>query len=116
MKILIVDDDQDTCGFMSDELEKAGYTVHRSYDGKSALDKIRNSRYDLILLDYKLPDMNGLQVLKKVRHIDSALMVIMMSGVGGEDVRSQAKALGVYDFIDKSYLKNIVELVKRALG
>ena len=116
MKILIVDDDRDTCRLMAETLEKAGYLAFYSYDGKAALDKIRSSKYDLILLDYILPDMNGLEILKKARQIDAALIVIMMSGTGGEDVRSQAKALGAYDFVDKFYFKNIVELVKQALG
>ena len=117
MKILVVDDDRDTCRFIADALDKAGHTVHNVYDGKSAIDEIRSRRYDFMILDYKLPDINGLHVLEKVRQLDSPPIVIMISNVGSNDVKLQAKELGVYDFLDKRFsMGKLVEIVARASG
>jgi DNA-binding response OmpR family regulator len=117
MKTLVVDDDRDTCRFISDALAKAGYMVYRTYDGESALSAIKSGEYGLMILDYKLPGINGLQVLEKVRQLDSPPIVIMISNVGSDDVKFRAKELGAYEFLDKPFkMENIVEVVKRASG
>lgn len=66
-RILIVDDDKDIVNLVSDILTDEGYNIDKAYDGNSALRKIKIERYDLIILDIMLPDMDGLEVCRRVR-------------------------------------------------
>ncbi len=117
MKILIVDDDKDMCEILSDFLKDEGHTVITAYDGESALSNIKSRKYDLVILDYQLHGIDGLCVLEKAHQIDSSLMAIMISAFGSEQVRLQAKKLGIYDFIEKPFdIERMVGLVKQAFS
>ena len=66
-KILIVDDEPSNRNILSQELTHEGYSVVAASDGREALKKIESSRPDLIILDYMMPDLSGLEVLKELR-------------------------------------------------
>jgi DNA-binding NtrC family response regulator len=116
-KILVVDDERDTCRMISFILEKEGYKVAKVYDGEQAIKKIKAKGYNLMILDYKLPDINGIDVLKEVHQIDPSLKVIMISAYGSPCIKSMAKKFGVYRFLDKPFdVKKLVKVVKDALA
>jgi len=115
--ILVVDDNEDMCQVISDVLRSEGYMVRIANDGKSALNELKTEACDLLILDYKLFDMSGLDVLKETREIAPALCTIMISAYGNELVKARAFELGAYDFFDKPFDVNILlKTVKKALS
>ena len=114
--ILIVDDDEVMCRTLSDILEKMSYEVTAVQTGEDALYPLQEGIFDLILLDIKLPDMNGLSVLKKIRKIDSDPFVIMMTAYA--DVKTAVAAIkaGAYDYINKPFeIEELKLTIKKAL-
>ncbi|MEW6410761.1 MAG: response regulator [Nitrospirota bacterium] len=116
-KILVVEDDKNMSTIISSILKKEGYRIDRVSEGKQAIEKIKTKDYDLITLDYKLPDINGIKVLEEVRRIKPFLKVIMISAYGSPPVKSIAKKLKVYRFMDKPFdLNRFVQIVRGALA
>jgi len=115
--ILVVDDNEDMCQVISDVLRSEGYMVRIANDGKSALNELKTEACDLLILDYKLFDMSGLDVLKETREIAPALCTIMISAYGNELVKARAFELGAYDFFDKPFDVNVLlKTVRKALS
>lgn len=114
--ILVVDDNEDMCQIIADVLRAQGYKVEIAYNGESALNERKSKTYDLMLLDYELYDMTGLEVLEKLTGTKPHLSTIMISAYGSESVREKARELGVYDFLDKPFdVKTFLKVVKKAL-
>jgi DNA-binding NtrC family response regulator len=102
---------------ISSILKEEGYRINKAYDGGQAIKKIKAKGYNLMILDYKLPDINGINVLKEVRQIAPSLKVIMISAYGSPSIKSMAKNLGAYRFLDKPFdLNRLVKVVKDALA
>jgi len=115
-KILVVDDERDICRMISNILKEEGYKVDKAYDGEQAIRKIKARGYNLMLLDYKLPDIDGINVLKEIRRIEPSLNIIMISAYGSPSIKSTAKKLGAYRFLDKPFdLNRLIKIVKDAL-
>jgi two-component system nitrogen regulation response regulator NtrX len=100
-KVLIVDDDPNLSEIIMNILEYAGYKTESTQDGKSCIQKIQENSYDCLLLDLKLPDISGLEVLKKITGIDPFIQTIMISGQGTIDTAIEATRLGAFDFLEK---------------
>ncbi len=116
-KILVIDNDRDMCCVVSDVLKEENHTVNIAHGGGSALSKIKRQRYDLMIVDYKLFGKNGLTLIEKARQIRPSLITIMISAFGNESVRSRARKLGAYDFLDKPFdIKRLARVVKKALS
>lgn len=114
--ILIVDDDQIMCDTLADVLRKMSYETTSVQRGKDALEVLREEDFDLILLDIVLPDMNGLEVLKRLHDIDSNPFVIVMTAYA--DVQSAVSAMkaGAYDYINKPFdIEELRLTIKKAL-
>jgi two-component system KDP operon response regulator KdpE len=109
-KILAVDDEQRMVRFIQLNLEQDGFQVITAYNGKEALEQVRTQLPDLILLDIMMPDINGFEVLKKIREV-SNVPVIMLTAKGEEDDRIQGLELGADDYITKPFSPR--ELVSR---
>ena len=112
-KILVCDDDKAVSNFLGRFLKKEGYIqVDIALSGEEALEKITKDRHQLVLLDIRLPGMDGLQVLKRIKEIDNNITVIMITGFVDIESADQAKKLGAYDYIvkpfDLAYLKLVV--------
>ena len=115
-KVLIVDDDKDTCRIMSSIFRKKGYRVNSAYDGKTALQKVAQQPYDLMILDYHLSREDGLTILEKTSRIRSSLRTVMVSASANEAIKRKAQNLGVYDFFNKPFdVEHLLSVVKRAL-
>lgn len=108
--ILVVDDEQRMVRFIRLNLEHDGFRVIEAYNGMQAIQSIRDSLPDLVLLDVMLPDLDGFEVLTLVREI-STLPVIMLTAKGEEDDRVKGLELGADDYITKPFSPR--ELVSR---
>ncbi|ERI89540.1 response regulator receiver domain protein [Clostridiales bacterium oral taxon 876 str. F0540] len=109
-KILIVDDDKDIVNLVTDILSDEGFIVENANDGGTALRKIKNNRYHLIILDIMLPDVDGLQICKKIRD-DVDIPIIFLSAKNKSVDKVIGFELGADDYITKPFDDN--ELVSR---
>lgn len=116
-RILVIDNDSDICQLIFETLMEEGYSVDVAYDGGAGLEKIRKTTYDLVILDYKLPDIGGIKVLEDARRIRTALRTVMISAYGNAAVKSRAKELNAYAFLDKPFeMAALATVVKEALA
>ncbi len=114
--ILIVDDDEVMCSTLSDVLKKMSYEVTSVQNGRDVLYPLQEKIFDLILLDVRLPDMNGLEVLKQIREIDSDPFVIVMTAYAEVQTAVAAMKAGAYDYINKPFEIDELKLaIKKAL-
>lgn len=101
--ILVVDDEPLLVEFIQESLELAGYDVETASDGASALEVARKSFPDIVLLDYHLPDMNGIEILKKLREQDSGVQVLILTGHNDVKTAFEAMRCGAADYILKPF-------------
>lgn len=114
--ILVIDNDSDICQLISETLTEEGYSVDVAYDGEAGLDGIRTTAYDLVIIDYKLPGIGGIKVLEDMRRTRPALRAVMISAYGNAAVKSRAKELDAYAFLDKPFeMATLATVVKKAL-
>lgn len=114
-RILIVDDDPEVRWVLSTSLEMRGYNVLTAQDGKEALQRIRKTVPGAVLLDVRLPGMDGLEVLERVREIDLNLPVVVMSAYDDTQRAVKAMKLGAYDYLSKPFDDDVLaETLKRA--
>ncbi len=100
-KILIVDDEPAIVEVLRFCLVRRGYAVRTAGDGYAALRAVRCERPDLILLDLHMPGMSGLEVLRRIREIDEAIIIIVQSGLLDEDTRRLALDMGAHTCLAK---------------
>ena len=99
-KILIVDDEQGIREALTGALTDEGYAVSSVESGEACLDLLRKTAFDVILLDIWLPGIDGLETLEKIRAVDNAPEVVMISGHGNIETAVRATKLGAYDFLE----------------
>ena len=115
-KILIVEDNRDMQFILSNILKDKGYEVIVAGDGKKGLNKVRTQSPDLVLLDIRLPEMNGIEVLKEIKKIDSDIVIIMLTAYGQIKDAVHAMKLGAFDYITKPFDNEEILLnIKKAL-
>jgi len=115
-RILVADDDVDTCTLLSRFLGKNGFLVEHAHSGKSALTKVSTETFDLILSDFRLGDMEGLEMLTEIKKINSSVPVIIITGYS--DIKTAVNVIksGAFDYIAKPLIPDeILHTVKRAL-
>jgi len=117
-KILVVDDEAYICETLVDILKNAGYQAELALSGKEALEKFTNDFFDLVLLDITMPEMDGMEVLKEIKKIDSNVAIIMATGKS--DVESIVTAIkqGAEDYIIKPFqdIESIKATIQKALN
>lgn len=99
--ILVIDDEKSIRRTLREILEYESYKVEEAADGVEGLNMIRNKSYDAVLLDIKMPKMDGLEVLDKIMEMSRDMPVIMVSGHGTIDTAVEAVKKGAYDFVAK---------------
>ena len=119
-KILIVEDEKPISELIGFHLEKQNYQIKFSYDGESAIQEIEHWLPDLILLDWMLPNISGIEVLKRIKRKDNLknIPIIMLTAKGQEDDKIRGFELGVEDYVTKPFLPSeilarIKSLLKR---
>ena len=100
-KILIVDDDKSIRRTLRDILEFEDYKVDEAVDGLDALTKLRKGKYDVVVMDIKMPKMDGMEALERVNIIASDTPVVMISGHGNIETAVEAVKKGAFDYISK---------------
>src|SRR3984957_11372479 len=113
--VLLVKDKSELRAMLRKFLEREGYTLDEAPDGNTAVDKVRNRRYLLVLTDLKLPGCSGLDVLREARKVDAALPVILITAYGSVEEAVTAMKEGAFDFIQKPVdLEHLKILLERA--
>ncbi|MEK7749315.1 MAG: response regulator [Bacteroidota bacterium] len=115
-KILVVDDEDALRTVLSAELEGEGYQVTTAADGQEAINVLTTSGFDLILLDIKMPNVDGFEVLRFVKEKHPKTKVIMLTGFADLKNAIESKKLGAEDFVSKPYdLVDLLTTVERVL-
>ena len=116
-KILIVDDEPLNLELLERELTAHDYTVESARDGEEALKKADSFLPDLIFLDYMMPDMSGLEVLKEIRSKGNDVPVVMITAYGTIERAAEAMKEGAYDLVTKPFDPDHLRIViEKALG
>lgn len=102
LSVLLVDDDKKLCGLMADYLEPMGYRCQAVYNGKQALETIKNSTIHAVILDVMMPEMDGFEVLRQLRTF-SDVPVLMLTALGDETDRIVGLELGADDYLPKTF-------------
>ena len=114
-RILVVDDEERMVRFIRLNLEHDGFLVSEAFNGKQAIQRLRDVNPDMILLDIMMPDLDGFEVLEMIREI-SNVPVIMLTAKGEEDDRVRGLELGADDYITKPFSpREMVSRVKAVL-
>lgn len=114
-KILVIDDEKPTLMMFRLTLNACGYEVLTAENGHEGLDVFNRERPSIVLTDIKMPGMNGIEVLKRVKEIDPSVEVIVITGHGDMDLAIQALNLDATDFINKPIQRHLLEqAIKRA--
>jgi len=115
-RILVVDDEHLIRWSLEQSLKKQGYDVVTAGNGEDALKLVQEETPELMLLDIQLPGIDGLEVLAKVKEIDSEIIVVMVTALGVLETAVKAMRLGAYDYINKPFnLDELSIIVKKAL-
>ncbi|NQV14670.1 sigma-54-dependent Fis family transcriptional regulator, partial [bacterium] len=116
MKILVIDDEKNIRLTLRDILEDDGHHVLEAGSGEDGIDLLQKENVDLVLLDVRLPGMDGIEVLKAIRKQDESLDVIMISGHATVGTAVDALRIGAYDFLEKPLSLARVKLAIRNLS
>lgn len=115
-KILIVDDEQNMLLYLSEALEDEGYKIVTMVSGKEAVSVLENESFDLLLLDLKLHDMDGLEVMREAKKRSPDTVVIMLTANGSLESALEAIRTGAFDYLLKpSNVEDLKNSVKRGL-
>ncbi len=109
--LLIVEDNVDLCETLADVFRKVDYNVQTAFSAREAEKVLRRDLIDLVLLDLKLPDASGLEVLTKIKEIDPDILVIMITAITNAQPAVEAMKMGAYDYLMKPFELDEVKLV-----
>ena len=116
-RILIVDDEKDFCEILFHVMKKEGFAPVVAHDGETALEMVRMGMPDALLLDVKMPGLDGMEVLRQSKKIDPDLPVLMLTAYGGLHGAVQAMREGAVDYLAKPLdNRELVEKLRRALA
>lgn len=114
-KVLIVDDERDFLEALSERMSTRGVIVQTATSAVEALKKTGEQSYDAVILDLRMPEMDGLETLKAMKQKNPELQIILLTGHGSIDKGIEAMKLGAMDFIEKpADLKVLMKKIKQA--
>jgi DNA-binding NtrC family response regulator len=116
-KILVIDDEQGIRHLLDTLLRRKGYDVVLAESGRQGLELFRRERPDVIVLDLKMPEMDGLTVLREIKNLDPGKPVIILTGAGTAEAERQVRALGVTEYVEKEFSLHLLgDSLKRLLN
>jgi DNA-binding response OmpR family regulator len=120
VKVLVVDDDKAICDFMETFLAKDGFQVKTLSDASAALEEVKVGGYHLIVLDLMMPQVDGIELLKQIRRIDSDVAVVIFTGYPSLDSAVQSIKLDAVDYLKKPFnpeeFRAVLDRVMRKKG
>ncbi len=115
IRLLLIDDETVFVEVLAKRLERRGIAVEKAFSGRQAIQLLRHRQVDVVLLDLKMVDMDGIEVLKVIKIVDPDLPVILLSGHGAGEAVHRAMAGGAFDFLAKPCeLDRLVEKIRQA--
>jgi len=123
IKVLLVDDEQDLLEVLGTRVRSWGYDSMEAPSAQEAIEAVKNNKPDIIVLDYKMPEMDGLDILREVRKISPEIPVIMFTAYPDDRAMDETENLGVYAFIPKfsayqdaqATLKSVIDTIAKRL-
>jgi excisionase family DNA binding protein len=116
-RVLVVDDEASIRDLLSKTLALAEYDVDLAFDGRTALDRLRTTPYDLLITDLKMPGVDGLTVIREARRLKTDLPVIIITGFSSEASAIEAVNLGVSGYLTKPFrVPRVLAVAAKALG
>lgn len=116
-RVLIVDDEKDFCDVLFRVVKRGGFTALVAHDGEMALEMIKLGLPEVVLLDVRMPGIDGMEVLERAKKIDSGLPVIMITAYSGIHDAVEAMRKGAYDYLSKPLDNNaLVDKIKSAIS
>ncbi len=114
--LLLVDDEDAIRTLVKHELQSQGFNVDDVDSGAAALEKMGSTKFDVVILDIRMPEMDGLEVLRNIREKNLASKVIMLTGVDELKIARDSLQLGANDFMTKPFdFKNLLACINRVL-
>ncbi len=115
--VLLVDDDVDICANMADILSEFGYEVDVAHEGTAALEKVRRRSYDVALLDFRMPGMDGVTLCREIRRIHSGVVPMLVTAYANAETAREAADAGAWQILSKPVdLAALMSLVEEAGG
>ena len=115
-KILVIDDEAGIGDILQKILVREGHEVLTATNGKDGIKHVKKGSVDMVILDIKMPEMDGIEVLEKIHEIDKNIVVVMLTAYGTLGTAREAMRLGAYDYITKPFDNEFVTaMVKEGL-
>jgi len=116
VRLLIIDDERGFVSALAKRLAKRNIQVTHAYSGREGIQVLRRSDFDVVLLDLKMEDIDGFEVLKIIKIMVPELPVIMLSGHASDETARTGKKAGAYDYLTKPYdLSQLIEKIHSAI-
>ena len=115
IRLLLVDDEKDFVNILSKRIKRRNIDVAKAFSGAEAIQALRGQEFDVAVLDLKMEDMDGIEVLKMLKIMDPKLAVIMLTGHGSAEAAEQGIKLGAFDYLTKPCeLEDLLEKIMAA--
>lgn len=111
IRLLLVDDEEGYVNVLANRLEKRNFHVTKAYSGGDAIRAVRGQDFDVAILDLKMEDMDGIEVLKIFNQMDLTMKIIMLTGHGSQEAAREGLKLGAFDYLTKPC--ELHELIKK---
>lgn len=116
-KVLVIDDEEGIRNLLDTLLTRKGYTVVLADGGRKGLELFRRERPDVVVLDLKMPEIDGMAVLQQIRNLNPNQPVIILTGAGLPQAEERLRACGVSEYVEKEFsLHRLGDALKRALA
>jgi DNA-binding response OmpR family regulator len=117
VRVLLVDDEEGYVNVLANRLSRRNMVVRKTYSGLEAIQALRGEDYDVAVLDLKMEDTDGIEVLRIFKKMVPEMAVIMLTGHGSEQAAREGIEVGAFDYLTKPYeLEGLVEKIRQAAG
>ncbi|MBT8340185.1 MAG: response regulator [Desulfatitalea sp.] len=115
IKVLLVDDEEEFVKTLSERIKTREMGSEVAFNGKEALSKLEEKLPDVMILDFKMPDIDGLQILEKVKKAYPGVQVVMLTAHGTAEIESKARELGAFDYLQKPVnIETLTKVIEKA--
>jgi DNA-binding NtrC family response regulator len=115
VNVLLVDDEKDFVEMLALRLRETGEVVHEAYGGRQCLELLAEKDIDVVVLDIRMPEMDGLAVLREIKRLHPVVEVILLTGHGSVDSAVEGMKLGAFDYLNKpADFKDLIEKLEGA--